>query len=349
MKALVTGASGFIGSALAARLAARGDEVTGLSRTPAGAAQAAAAGARIVECNLGDPNALAEAAQGAQVLFHCAGVRSHRADPELVSWVHIAGTENLLAAARQAGVPRIVYLSCADVTLLNRDRLNWKESQGMGTTPLGPCARHKLLGEELARNASTGGLEVVALRPALCWGPGDTGLLPELCAEALDGGMRTHGDGHNLLATVYVENLVDALVLAAERPGLGGEAIHVADEEPVTCREFLEQLSSALGVRGPRRGLYALDYAGALLRERLRRAGPCRAEIALRGRGSLLDMQGMVTKLGHRQRVSMAEGMQALGRWVSDAGGVEAIAQSRRPRDDQAELAVMKALAGLAP
>jgi nucleoside-diphosphate-sugar epimerase len=327
------------------RLCARGDQVVGLGRSPAHAARAGAAGARIVPCDVGDPNTLAEAAEGVEVLFHCAGLRSHRTDPELVSWVHVAGTENLLAAARSAGVRRIVYLSCADVTLVNRDRHNWKESQGLGTGPIDACSRAKLLGEELARNATGRGLEVVALRPALCWGPGDTGRLPELCAEALTGGMRTHGDGHNLLATVYIDNLIDALLLAAEQPDLGGEAFHIADDEPVTCGEFLGQLSQALGVGPPRRSLYALDYAGALLRERLGQPGPCRADIALRGRGSLLDLQGAVNKLGHRPRVTMAEGMQALATWVQETGGVAAVAALPKRRDDGAELRAMQALA----
>lgn len=346
MKTLVTGASGFIGGAVATRLLARGDEVVGLTREPGRAARVAAAGARIVACDLGDPNTLAAAAEGAQVIFHCAGVRSHRTDPELASWVHVAGTENLLAAARQAGVRRIVYVSCADATLVNGDRLNWKETQGLGARPLDACSREKLLGEELARNASKGELAVIALRPALCWGPGDTGLLPELCAEALTGGMRTLGDGHNLLATVYIDNLVDACLLAAEGPGLGGETFHIADDEPVTCREFLEQLSVALGVGRPRRSVYALEYARAFLREQLDHPGPCRADVALRGRGSLLDVAGAVTKLNHRPRVNMADGMQALAAWVKDAGGVEGVAKLRRARDDAAELAAMQALAG---
>jgi nucleoside-diphosphate-sugar epimerase len=218
----------------------------------------------------------------------------------------------------------------------------------MGARPLDACSREKLLGEELARNASKGELAVVALRPALCWGPGDTGLLPELCAEALTGGLRTLGGGHNLLATVYIDSLVDACLLAAEGPDLGGEAFHIADDEPVTCREFLEQLSAALGVGPPRRSLYALEYARAFVREQLDQPGPCRADVALRGRGSLLDVAGAVTRLGHRPRTSMAEGMRALAEWVQQAGGVAAVAKLGKRRDDQAELAAMRALAGRA-
>jgi nucleoside-diphosphate-sugar epimerase len=333
---LVTGATGFIGGALSRRLLQDDkSEVRVLVRDEASAAPFASSRARVFHASLADPNAIAVAADGAEVLFHCAGESSHRASPRALAWVHVAGTENVLNAARHAGVRRVVHLSCADVTMVNRDRMRVKEGRALTEAPLDAWARTKLLAEELALQASDDKLQVCALRPAWVWGPGDLHTLPLLCEEARNGGVQLCGGGKNLVPTVYIDNLVEALLCAAVSDKAPGHAYHVLDAEMLNARDFLGQLCASLNLPPPVAGVYALAYAGAWLRERLGKPGLHRGEVVQRGRSALFDGVAAVRALGYQPRVSVEAGMRALAVWVQAQGGPEALARmQRKPATD---------------
>jgi len=288
------------------------------------------AGAVVYAGDLADPNSIARAAEGCQVIFHCASESSHRASRRALSWINVAGTENVISAARHAEVGRVVMLSCADVSLSTGDRINWNENVALGRAPFGELARSKLLAEELAMHASDDGLTVTAVRPALLWGPGERNLLPTLCAEARTGGVRLMGSGSNLLATTHVENAVDGLVAAAQADQVAGQAFHVADADNHTAREFFELLCGALGVKPPRRGIYTLSFAAAWLRRLRGVEGPWPTDVIRRGRGTLLDCLRAHSQLDFTPSTSVEEGMQELAQWVAATGGPAAIEKLAR-------------------
>jgi len=346
VRVLLLGATGFVGGAIGRRLARDGHELRVLfgPHRPA-SAELTALGARVCQADLADPNGLAEAADGCDVIYHCAGESSGHAPPEALSWINVAGTENVLRAARHAGVQRVVLLSCADASLVNRDRVHWKENAALGQRPLGAHARSQLLAEELALAASDGRLTVSALRPALIWGPGDHTRLPGLCREARQGGVRLFGAGDNLLSTTYIENLVDALLAAAQASDVGGQAFHVADSDILNAREFFTKLCAAVGLPPPRAGFYALSYAAAVVRRGLEREGPWPDDVARRGRACLLDCLRAVNALDYRPRVSVDEGMQALAAWVTQTGGPAAIERLARTPTSREDIARHRRLA----
>jgi nucleoside-diphosphate-sugar epimerase len=288
---------------------------------------------------LGDPNALADAARGVDVLYHCAAENSPHAPPSAFSWINVAATENVLNAARHAGVPRVVHLSCTDATLIDRDRLNWKESHALAESPLDELCRSKLLAEELALQGSDAQLQVCVLRPAWVWGPGDRRTLPALCREAQRGRVQLCGGGDNLVASVYIDNLVHALELAATAPAASGQVFHVLDTEALTAREFLGGLCQALGLSAPARGLYPLAYARAWLNERLHlQHALARTDVVRRGRGTLFDGSAAVRDLGYQAPVSVEQGLQDLATWAAAIGGRDAIAKLARPAATQADV-----------
>jgi nucleoside-diphosphate-sugar epimerase len=295
--------------------------------------------------SLGDPNALAELAQGVDVLYHCAAENSPRASAAAFSWVNIAGTENVVNAARHAGVRRLVHLSCADATLVNEDRLNWRETHPLTQAPLDALCRSKLLAEELALQANGSQLQVCALRPAWLWGPGDRSVLPMLCREAQRGRVSLCGTGENLVATVYIDNLLHALRLADTAPDAPGRSLHVLDSEAQTAREFLGALCEAVGLAAPGRSVYALAYARACVVEWLGMSGRARIDVVRRGRASLFDGMAAANQLRYEPVVTLVDGMKAVAAWAAAVGGRDAIAKLARTITSAGEVEALRQLA----
>lgn len=346
---LVTGATGFVGSALLTRLLREGHSVRALVRDAQAAdrlrAQHTASALTTHVASLGDPNAIAAAAEGVDVLYHCAAENSPRAPQAALAWLNVAGTENVVNAARHAGVKRVVHMSCADVTLANRDRMSWKETRQLDQLPLDAVCHTKQLAEELALAAGDASLVVCALRPAWVWGPGDQRTLPALCREAQRGRVRLCGSGENLVPTVYIDNLVDALMLAATANGIGGNAYHVLDGDTLSASEFLGQLCAALGLPPPVRGIYALAYAGAAIRERVGVPGLTRADVARRGRNALFDGLAAARELEYTPRVGVEEGMRAVATWAQAMGGPTQLAALERKPATSADVETLVRLA----
>lgn len=342
MRALVTGATGFVGSNLTRALLARGDAVRVLLRKQV---SAPATGAAVHVGDLGDPNSIAAAATDCDVIFHCAGESSSHASAEALAWLNVAGTENTIAAARHAGVGRLVLLSCADVSLANRDRIHWREQAALGQAPLGALARSKMLTEEIALLASDRRLEVTAVRPAWLWGPGERHNMPALCAEAAHGGVRLFSSGDHLFASTHIENLIHALLRASITAGLGGQAMHIADAETLTAREFFEPWCKAIGLGRPRRGVYPLAYAAAWTRRRLQASGSWPEDVARRGRGCLLDCERALRLLAYQPTITVEAGLRDLAEWSQRVGGPAAITQLAPTPADAREVARLRKLA----
>lgn len=342
---LVTGANGFVGAALTTRLLQEGHSVRMVARRVLSAPREHEERASTHVVSLGDPNGLAELAQGVDVIYHCAAENSRLAAPAAFGWINVAATENVVNAARHAGVKRLVHLSCTDATLVNRDRLNWREAHPMGEEPLDALCKSRLLGEELAVQANDRRLQICALRPAWVWGPGDRTLLPALCREAQRGRISLCGNGENLVATVHIDNLVHALRLAESAEDAPGKVFHVLDAEAQTAREFIGGLCESLGLPAPRRGSFAVSYAAAQLAEWLGLGGRTRSDVIRRGRGSLFDGMAAANSLGYVAVISLSDGMQALASWAAAIGGRDAIAQCKRDATSQADIQALIALA----
>ncbi len=331
MNFLVTGATGFAGAAIARHLLERGDGVAVLTHDPAALAGLEALGARVHAGSILDPSSVAVAARGADVVVHPPGLTSARAGAAAWRWGLVAGTENVLAAARHAGVGRVVLVSSTDVTLADQDRVHWNEARDLPGEPLGERARALRLAEEIALAGSDAELSVTALRPSWLWGPGDTESLPALLREARAGGISMYGPGRNLVATTHIDSLVEAVSLAARVPHAAGQAYHLGDPEFLELREFLLSLSRALRLPPPRHGVpRVLAHAAARLGAG-RPAAPTVEDVVRRTRSALFDVQKAVGELGFRATVTVEQGMKSLARWVDAEGGVEAVSGLRDP------------------
>lgn len=247
MKVLVTGASGMLGRCTALALLDRGDEVTVLQRRPAGLPAAEVLG------DVSDAGTVARAALGQDAVLHLAAKVDVVGPWAEYERTNVEGTRVIVAACRAAGVGRLVHVSSPAVAHTGRPLV------GVGAEPADPrrargsYARSKAMAEVDVLAADSPALAVVAIRPHLVWGPGDTQLVARIVSRAAAGLLPLIGSGTALIDTTYVTNAVDALVAALDACGqVHGQAFVVSNGEPRPVGEVLRRLCRAAGVPEPR-------------------------------------------------------------------------------------------------
>ena len=346
VRCLVTGATGLIGSAITRQLLASGIEVHALVRSQTAAKWATDVGASAFEGSLGDPNAIAEAAKGCEVIVHAAGTACVRASARALGWIHVAGTENALIAAAFVECRRFIHISCTDVTLINGPRAFWDEDVTPTQAPLGALAKSKLAAEEIVRVTRTTKLNTVVLRPALVWGAGDRTRLPHWCAWGLRGNLRLIGSGKHMMATTHAENVAHGVVCALERELPSGRVFHVLDAETPLARDFFSEISRAAGLPSPKPGRpRGVELSLARLRRLFGVDGMLPVEVMQWGTSTSFNGSRARVELGYEPQVDRSTGMQRLADWIREQGGAEAVVRQRRapPTDhdiaEQVELA----------
>ncbi len=313
---LVTGGAGFIGSHLVEALLLRGEEVrvvddlsTGKRANLEAATAAARAGGaagtpEFVEGDLADLAVATAAVAGMDYVLHQAAIPSvprSVADPVSSNRANIDATLNVLVAARDAGVRRLVFAGSSSVY---GDAAEMPKREDMPARPLSPYALQKLVGEQyLALFTSLYALDTVSTRYFNVFGPRQdpsspySGVISLFVRAALDGTAPTiHGDGGQTRDFTYVANTVDGVLRAAVAPGVAGEVINVATNGRVSLNQLWDQVQRLLGT-----SLTA-------------RYGPPRA-------GDVRDSQADIGKasrlLGYQPAVTFAEGLRRTVEWAA--------------------------------
>jgi nucleoside-diphosphate-sugar epimerase len=258
--AFVTGGSGFIGGRLVERLVSEGRPVRALARSEASAERVAERGAEPVRGDIGDPASLSTAAAGCEVAFHLAAQLGEWGPWEEFERGNVEGTRNMLAACAEAGVRRFVHCGTEAALMAGEPLVQIDETAPLRPDSRAPYPATKAKAERAVRDASREGFETVAVRPRFVWGKGDTTLLPEMVQTVEAGKWAWVGGGRNVTDTAHVDNVVEGLLLAAEK-GRAGEAYFVTDGEPVVFREFVTALLRTQGVEPPDRSLPAWTAA----------------------------------------------------------------------------------------
>jgi nucleoside-diphosphate-sugar epimerase len=241
MIAFVTGGSGFVGRNLIRALVARGDEVRALARSESSIKAVEALGAKAAKGDLDDVAAMTEAMRGAQLVYHAAAQTDLKASREQFYQVTVAGTENVLAAARAAGVKRVVHIGTEAVLADGKPIVSADETRPRARHPAGLYPWSKGLAEERVVAANNAGIETVVVRPRFIWGADDTSVLPNIIANVKSGRFRWIAGGRYRTSTCHVANVVEGALLAAAK-GKPGEIYFLTDGEPVELRGFLTDL-----------------------------------------------------------------------------------------------------------
>jgi len=318
MLILLTGAGGFLGSALSAALLARGDKVHAAFRTAP--RDAGRPGRQVFVKNLDGGACWQDALAQVDAVIHLAArvhvMRESVADP-LAAFreVNVEGTLNLARQAARAGVGRFVFLSSVKVCGEETD-LGHPFTEDMAHKPDDPYALSKYEAEQglLALAAETG-MEVVIIRPPLVYGPGVKANFLSLL-RVLDKGLPLPlGALANRRSLVYLENLVDFIILCLEHPAAANEVFLVSDGEDMSTSELLRRMARALG-----RPARLIPVPQGLLAAGLAMVG--KREIARRLCGSLqVDIGKARQVLSWQPPYSVDYGLRQTARWFLEQKG----------------------------
>lgn len=325
MRALVTGATGFVGSAVARALAGAGWEVRALARASSDRRNLQHLAVDIVVGDLADRPSLDCALADCQALFHLAAdYRLGAPEPEQLYRTNVEGTRNILAAARRAGVARVVHTSSVATIGLPADG-----SPGTEATPvaladmIGHYKRSKYLAEQLACEATETGMSVVIVNPSTPIGPGDVKPTPtgRIVVDAASGRIPAYLDtGLNI---VHVDDVAAGHLLAFQH-GRAGER-YILGGQDMTLRQILAGIAVLVGRQAPRIRLpYAAVLPVAYASEALAKITGRTRQITLEGvrmarKRMFFSSAKAVRELGYRWRAP-AEAFQDAVRWFREQG-----------------------------
>ncbi len=328
--AFITGATGFIGSHLARRLlTVEGVAVRVLVRKPEAATWLAELGAELVHGDITQPDSFREAVQGCSIVYHCAGWASERGGRRQVWEVNVDGTKHVVDAAIDANVQRFVHVSSCSV---------YGSKQAFDIDELTPTrltgkfyGDSKIAAEEVVLRAyQEHSLPVVVARVSQVYGPGSKQFTIRPVEVIQSGKMVLIDGGNHLCKAIYIDNLIDGLLLCARIEAAVGEAINLTENPPVPWREFFGAYGSMLGVESLPSLPYPVAWLVALVFEiqaklKGKQAGFSRGAVqSLRSSNSFSDQKAR-TLLGWEPAVSLEEGMRRTEAWLREQGYINNI------------------------
>jgi len=323
VKALVTGAGGFLGLYLVEQLLARGDGVRAIARQRY--PELDRAGVEAVQGDLRDAQTAADACRGVDAVFHAAGVAGIWGPWQHYYGGNILATQNVIAGCRQHAVRKLVYTSSPSVTFDGADQVGVDESVPYPQRWLCHYPHTKALAEQQVLGGNgQGNLSTCSLRPHLIWGPRDRHLIPRLLQRASCGQLRRVGDGTNLIDMVYVENAAQAHLQAADalEPGspVGGRAYFISQGEPVNCWQWINEILALAGLPPVRKAIsFAAAWRLGAILEAVYRI--CRLTdeprmtrflAAQLARHHYFDIRRARSDFGYSAQIATADGMQRL-------------------------------------
>jgi nucleoside-diphosphate-sugar epimerase len=319
MRAFITGGSGFLGRRLIPTLREQGHSVRALGRSEAARKVVREAGAEPCEGDLSDVEALKRGMEGCEVVFHAAASLKQWGPRAEFFEANVRGTENVLQAARAAGVKRLVHVGTEAAFVDGTPMANMDETRPLPARPIGNYASTKNEAERLVLSVNSPELATVVVRPRFIWGKGDTSVLPILVDAVKSGRFRWVDGGKFNTSTCHVANCVEGTLLAAEK-GRGGEAYFLTDGAPINFREFITAMLKTQGVDPGNKTIpFGLAMTLASVSEALwnffRLPGHpliTRQELLLAGQEVTVSDAKARRELGYEGRVTREEGLREM-------------------------------------
>lgn len=330
MKLLVTGGTGFLGRHLVWRLADLGHDVCFSGRDVRKArivTENASRAVTFIRLSHGAPDAyaaLACASAGIDAVIHCAALSSPWGRSNDFHDANVRSTEEVLAAMQANGVTRLVHISTPSIYFQFRDRLGVREDEPL-PPPVNRYAETKREAERLVRNAP---VSAVILRPRGIFGAWDETLLPRLLRLMRKKRFPLFNGGDALIDLTYVDNAVDAILLALALRDPAGGTFNISNGQPQRAGDLFAHLAQTFGL--PWRPLHVPLGAGLALARMCELAGGVargweppltRYTVGTVAYSQTLDLQGAREHLGYVPKVDIAEGISRTAAWMQAGAG----------------------------
>lgn len=325
MKMLVTGGTGFTGSALVKRLLSKGHDVRVLDNQKGIMHdELVEMGAQVSIGSITDRELVSDCVAGSEVVFHLAAAFRKVNLPKHVYWdTNVTAMRQLLEICRDSGVKKVVYCSTQGV------HGNVDNPPGNEDTPVEPEDYYqytKYEGEKVAQEFIREGMDITTLRPTAIYGPGDPGRFLMLFRRVGSGAFPFFGPGTALYHPLYIDNFLDAFELAMERPEGKGEVYLIADENYYPIKEIVRKIARIMEVdlkirHYPFWPLYVLAAAVELLFKPLPWDPPLfrrRADWFRQNRAFKIDKAK--NELGYNPGVDLDTGLRKTYEWYKDNG-----------------------------
>jgi 2-alkyl-3-oxoalkanoate reductase len=313
---LVTGGTGFLGKHLAAALLERGHQVHLLGRNFAQVQELIARGASPVQADLRDRNTVSAACAGMDIIYHAGALSTPWGKHADFYAINVGGTEAVLAGCQAHNVRRLLYVSSPSTVFDGNDQIYATEDAPYPRRFTSIYSLTKKLGEDRVNAAAASGMQTVIVRPKAIFGPGDQALLPRLIAAARQRRLPQIGNGRNLVDLTYIENVVHALILAAEAPAASGKTYTITNGEHALLWDVIRDVLKQLGMSTQLRQIpssVAMSAASLLeMRSALSGKEPLltRYSVMILARTQTYDISKAERELGYIPQVSLADGIE---------------------------------------
>lgn len=249
MKVFLTGGSGFVGQSITPILISSGHEVFAIARSKQAAIKIQQVGATPVMDNLLSLSSPTQSAlKSCDVVIHAAAHMDFTYDPAPFKRLNVDATKNLLRMARSAGIKRFLYISAAPV-VPGSPIVNLTESEAGSGLPTALYPRTKALAERLVLAENDDAMTTISLRPPAIWGPNNPHF-DDLLNNVKTGKWRWIGGSHQVLSTIHVKNLANAILAAMTSANGGGKAYFVTDGDRRSMRKTFTAIFKANSLDG---------------------------------------------------------------------------------------------------
>lgn len=321
---LVTGATGFTGGYLCRRLAKDGHKVRALVRDPERCSDLIELGVEVVKGDLRDPESIWKAMVGVDLVYHIAALFRPENVTRQDMWdINVYGTKNMLDAAIDAGVQRFVHCSTIGV---HGDVKHPPATEESPYNPQDYYQESKMEGEKLAlQYIAEDRLPIVIFRPAGIYGPGDLRFL-KLIKPIKYGWFVMIGSGDTKFHMIYIDDLIDGILLCGTKPEALGQIYILADREPIALKQLVETIADLLEVSPPRLKLpyapvYMAGYACELIFKPLGIHPPLyRRRVSFFNNNRWFDISKAKQELGFNPNVDVKTGIASMTRWYEKEG-----------------------------
>ena len=326
MKVLVTGTGSLLLGGIASELVRRGDDVVCLQRRPS--TFVGHQNAHEVLADICDADAVAQAAQGCDAIIHGAARVGIVGSQKEFYDTNVTGTKNILQAAEQHSISRLVFVSTPSVAHTGDSLIGAPAGEAEIGRSRSYYAESKAIAERTVLNARNEHLAVVAIRPHLVWGPGDTQLVGRIVERAASGRLAVIGTGNALVDSTYIDNAISAHIAALDALHIGsacdGKAYVISNGEPRTVNELMRSMCGAAGIPfEPRHVSLAMGIRLGSVIERLwpliKSSEPPLTRFVAEQLGTAhwFDQRAVQQDLGWTPQVSLDEGFQRLTQWFA--------------------------------